>query len=118
MNFNDLDLLDQLDQATREQLDQLPFGVVRMNTSCAVVDYNTYESALSGLSPDRVVGKHFFEEVALCTNNYMVSERFTEHSLDHQLDYIFTFRMKPTKVRLRLLKSPTSEYQYLLVQKN
>ena len=47
----------------------------------------------------------------------MVAARFEEESLDEQLDYVFTYRMKPTKVRLRLLKSPLAEHQYLLVEK-
>ncbi len=118
MTFADLNLLEQLNSATPNQLDQLPFGVIRMDTGGLVVDYNTFESALSGLSADRVVGRRFFEQIAPCTNNYLVSERFSENTLDHQLDYVFTYRMKPTRVRLRLLKSPTSAYQYVLVQKD
>ena len=82
-----------------------------------MANYNRFESNLSGLPVDRVVGKHFFEQVAPCTNNYLVAERFLEEPLDEQLDYVFTYRMKPTKVRLRLLKSPSAEHQYLLVEK-
>jgi photoactive yellow protein len=117
MNFDDVDVLDHLSRATRDQLDQLPFGVIRMNQAGIVVDYNRFESGLSGLTADRVVGKHFFEQIAPCTNNFLVGERFAEDSLDDQLDYVFTYRMKPTKVRLRLLKSPTAEYQYMLVER-
>ncbi len=119
MEFRDEHLLESLTVATPEQLDALPFGVVRMDLHGIVDGYNRFESDLSGLSAERVVGKPFFEQVAPCTNNYMVAERFAEDSLDEQLDYVFTYRMKPTKVRLRLLKaSPSAEHQYLLVEKS
>ncbi len=117
-NFRAADLLIELADATADQLDDLPFGVVRMDRQGIVADYNRFESNLSGLSPDRVIGRHFFELIAPCTNNFMVASRFGEDSLDEQLDYVFTYKMKPTKVRLRLLKSPASGHQYLLVEKS
>ena len=117
MEFRDDNILEVLNGATPEQLDTLPFGVVKMDHAGVVANYNRFESDLSGLLPSRVVGKQFFEQVAPCTNNFMVAARFEEESLDEQLDYVFTYRMKPTKVRLRLLKSPLAEHQYLLVEK-
>jgi photoactive yellow protein len=118
MEFRDEHLLEALNAATPEQLDALQFGVVRMDLHGVVDGYNRFESNLSGLSVDRVVGKPFFEQVAPCTNNYMVAERFAGDSLDEQIDYVFTYKMKPTKVRLRLLKSsPSAEHRYLLVEK-
>ena len=117
MDFDDPDLGRLLEGASDTDLDGEDFGVVRMDRSGAVAFYNRYESDLSGLSPERVVGRHFFEDVAPCTNNFMVAERFAEESLDEQLDYVFTYRMRPTKVRLRLLKPLVGVYQYLLVRR-
>lgn len=117
LDFRAADILDDLGDATADQLDDLPFGVVRMDRQGIVADYNRFESNLSGLTPDRVIGKNFFEQVAPCTNNFMVASRYGEDSLDEQLDYVFTYKMKPTKVRLRMLKSPASGHQYLLVEK-
>jgi len=43
-------------------------------------------------------------DVGPCTNNYLVAQRFLDcDELDEQLDYVFTFRMAPTPVRLRML---------------
>ena len=37
----------------------------------------------------------------------MVAHRFeTEPEVDSTIDYVFTFRLAPTKVRLRLMKRP------------
>ena len=76
------------------------------------------DAALAGLSPARVLGRHFFTAVAPCTNNFMVAQRFeTEAEIDATLDYVFTLRMAPTPVTLRLLKRPAARYMYLLVER-
>lgn len=117
MNFDDPDVFDQLIAAPDDDLQDTPFGVVAMDTNHRVVFYNRTESAGSGLSPDTVVGRNFFTEVAVCTNNFMVAQRFeSEEQLDATIDYVFTFRVKPTPVRLRLLARPDEERRFLLVQ--
>jgi photoactive yellow protein len=114
--FDDQGALDWLDKADDATLDALDFGVVAMGADGSVVAYNAVESALSGLSPARVLGRNFFNDVAPCANNYMVAQRYLdEPSLDVTLPYIFTLRMEPRRVRLRLLKSEGSARRYLLV---
>jgi hypothetical protein len=38
-------------------------------------------------------------------------------ALDAEVNYVFTYRMKPTKVRLRLLRRAQATEQYLLTLK-
>jgi len=116
MEFSDLDIGAALEVADEASLDALDFGVIRMKLDGLVVGYNAWESRAAGLSPARVVGKNFFTEVAPCTNNYIVSGRFDEPvDLDALVPYVFTLRMRPTHVQLRLLKKERSTYQYLIV---
>lgn len=116
--FTSPDLMALLSSATPEEVNEAAFGVVTMNTSGMVEGYNVAECGLSGLSADRVRGRNFFIDVAPCTNNFMVAERFgTSEALDEFVDYVFTFRMNPTRVRLRLLKSPGMAHQYLVVER-
>jgi photoactive yellow protein len=116
-NFTDPRLLDRLEEADDAALDTAPFGVVAMTEDGDVTSYNAAESRLSGLTPSRVIGRHFFSAVAPCTNNFMVAYRFeTEPALDAVIDYVFTLRMQPTKVRLRLLKQPGRRRRYLIVE--
>jgi photoactive yellow protein len=69
------------------------------------------------MDAESVVGKNFFVQVAPCTNNYMVAERFHgADELDEIIDYVFTYAMVPTPVTLRLVKSKSSPHQYLLVR--
>jgi photoactive yellow protein len=79
-----------------------------------VTSYRAAESRLSGLTPAKVVCRHFFTAVAPCANNFMVSHRF---ETEPTLDAVVTFRMQPTKVRLRLLKQPGALRNYLVVER-
>ncbi len=117
MDFYSELLLDALLAASDDQLNAESFGVVGMDASHRVVFYNDAESALSGLAASRVQGLHFFTEVAPCTNNYMVAHRFEqETTLDATIDYVFTLRMSPTVVQLRLLQRPEADKSFLLVR--
>lgn len=117
MEFDDADLFEQLLALDAAGADEAPFGIVGLDAEHHVVLYNRPESQLSGLSPDRVLGRHFFSDVAPCTNNFMVAQRFeTEDELDDVVDYVFTLRMRPTPVRLRLLRRPDVDQQFLVVQ--
>jgi hypothetical protein len=63
-----------------------------------------------------VTGRNFFVDIGPCTNNYLVARRYADGGeLDEQLDYVFTFRMAPIPVRLRLLAREGSPRQYLAV---
>lgn len=117
MEFDDPNLLAWLDAASAETLDRAPFGIVGMDPSAIVVSYNLFESRLSGLTPERVLGRNFFLDVAPCSNNFMVAQRFEDEArLDETVPYVFTFKMRPRSVHLRLLKAPEALRQYLVVQ--
>jgi photoactive yellow protein len=88
-----------------------------MTLDSVVTAYNTWESQLSGLNPANVVGKHFFTEVAPCTNNFMVALRYEQETLDETVSYVFSYRLRPTPVRLRLLKSTPLGRQFLVVER-
>jgi photoactive yellow protein len=118
MNFDSPILPEELENATATTHDAADFGIIRMKGDGTVLAYNAYESRLSGLSVDGVLGKNFFTQIAPCTNNFMVAERYNApEALDVTLDYVFTYKMKPTKVRLRLLKRAGAAEQYLAVVK-
>jgi photoactive yellow protein len=118
--FADPGLLDTLESAPLDVIDDLGFGLIVMDRDGQVLGYNQAESKLSGLPAGEVIGRNFFVEIGPCTNNYLIAERYRdsasqETSLDEQLDYVFTYRMAPTPVRLRLLARRGSPRQYLVV---
>lgn len=120
IRFDDPDLLARVESGSAGDPDELSFGLITMDRRGTVLAYNLDESRRSGLSPQRVVGHNFFEEVGPCTNNYLVAQRFhdlDEHDeLDEEIDYVFTFRMRPTPVRLRMLVAAGSSRQYIAVR--
>ena len=84
--------------------------------------YNATESRLSGLTRDDVIDRPLFTDTAQCMNNYLVAERFESAARDAQpldatIDYVLTWRMRPTKVRLRLLSEPGCATRYVLLQR-
>ena len=110
-------LLDMLEEFPPHRIDEIGFGLIVMNRAGDVVGYNAFESKQSGLSVDRVMGRNFFSDVGPCTNNYLIAQRFLDcDQLDEQLDYVFTYRMAPTPVRLRLMANAGSARQYLAVR--
>lgn len=116
MQFSDPDLLRRLEESSQADLDDLAFGVIGMDADGVVRHYNAWEARAARLDPEWVKGRHFFQEVGLCMDNYLVGHRYRSAAqLDEVLDYVLTFRMKPTPVRLRLLKGPGARLDWLAV---
>ncbi len=118
--FTDADLLPALARATDEELDALDFGVIGFDADGLVCRYNRYESQCAGLSTERVVGHPLFTTVAPCMNNFLVAQRFEDAAvdaapLDATIDYVLTLRMRPVKVKLRLLAAPGGATRFVLV---
>lgn len=122
LHFEQADLLNELPNTTQDQLDALEFGVIGFGAEGLVRQYNRFESAVSGLSPQRVLGAHLFSAVAPCMNNFIVAQRFEDaaaagDTLDDTIAYVLTLRMRPTRVRLRLLAHPAYPMRYVLVER-
>jgi photoactive yellow protein len=115
--FGDPGLLDALESVPVDRIDDLDFGLIVMDRDGGVTGYNQAESKLSGLPADEVAGRNFFVEVGPCANNHLIAQRYQDsEELDEQLDYVFTYRMSPIPVRLRLLARRGSGRQYLAVR--
>jgi photoactive yellow protein len=121
--FDESGLLSRLGPISAAELDSLDFGVIGFDAQGVVCRYNSYESEAAGLSVERVLGKDLFTVVAPCMNNYLVAQRFidaaaTDMELDAIIDYVLTLRMRPIKVRLRLLAAPGATSRFVLVQRS
>lgn len=110
--------LRELEAMCDEQRDTLPFGVVGLGPDTIVQTYNATEARLSGLDPSTVVGVPFFDAVAQCMNNFLVAQRFEDEAqIDDIVPFVLTLRMRPTKVRLRLLAEPDAPRRYILIER-
>src|SRR5277367_1687357 len=56
--------VEDLSRLSPAALDALPFGAITLSGDGAITAYSGGESALSGLAPQEVIGKHFFRQIA------------------------------------------------------
>lgn len=120
--FEQPDLLSVLNNATAAGLDALSIGVIHFDGNYIVQRYNRFEQLQTGLSADSVIGMHVFTELAQCMNNFMVAEKFADaqasgEPLDLTIDYVLTWKMKPTPVLLRMLSSPAQAGGYIVLKR-
>lgn len=120
--FDDPALLPALLTAPSKTLDELDFGVIGLDSRGLVQTYNRFESVAAGLSLDKVIGQPMFTVVAPCMNNFLVAQRFEDAEaeqtpLDDTIPYVLTLRMRPVKVRLRLLYQPGMGQRFILVDR-
>ena len=108
----------RLDLGNDAFLDTLSFGVIGLSADGITEIYNATESRYAGMQRQNVVGQPFFLMAGVCMNNFLVAQRFEdEEVIDFVMDYVLTFRMRPTPVKLRLLKRPDLLRRYLLIQR-
>lgn len=120
--FDATQMHERLQAMSDAELDALGFGVIGFDAAGAVRRYNRYEATAAMFDVQHTLGQHVFVEVAPCLNNYLVAGRFDEafaqaQPLDEALPYVLTFRMRPTRVRLRLLAPGGEGLRYVLVQR-
>ena len=123
LSFDQPELGRLLEGLSDSDLDELPFGVIGFGSDAAVKRYNATESKLAGLARDRVIGHNLFTIVAPCMNNFMVAQRFEDASalkepLDFTMDYVLTLRMRPQKVKLRLIAGVDTAMRFVLVSRS
>lgn len=118
-DFERPDIPSLLTNLPADEIDGAGFGIIGLMPGGEVISYNAFEQRLAGLSAESVLGRDFFVEVAPCTNNFLVRERFIAawergEPLDALLPYTFSYRMKSTKVILRMIVH--GDHSWLLVK--
>jgi photoactive yellow protein len=122
LDFNEPDIAVRLATLSASDLDTLEFGVIGFDADTVVRVYNALESTMAGLAVASVMGQPLFTVVAQCMNNFMVAQRFEDAAregtrLDATIDYVLTLRMRPIKVKLRLLAMPDHPLRYVLIRR-
>ena len=111
---------EELSGMTREQLDALPYGAIRLSARGTIISYNATEGRVAGRTPERVLGKNFFTEVAPCADVREFRGRFAEltgagRSLYHEFEFTFTFD-PPLRVRVTLLRDRGDQSVWVLTE--
>ncbi len=114
-------LLNNLDQLSYDQLDNLPFGVIELDDNGTVKFFSNTESQITGVKKSEAIGKNFFVEVAPCTNNFIFKGSFQNGVETNQMNYLFpytfTYRMKPTHVKVHLYRTKNKRNFIFILRK-
>jgi photoactive yellow protein len=120
MSFVSSTILSKLGSLTREEADQTDFGIVKVDAEGKILLYNKFESELAGVPVEKAEGRNFFTDVAVCTNNRIFFGRFKDGvgkgELDITFNYVFTYKMKPTNVVIRLYHDKGSKTNWVFVK--
>ena len=115
------EVLAQAGTMNKSQADLCGFGVVGVDDAGRVLVYNRYMSEMSGTSAAAAAGKNYFTQVNLCVNNPMFYGKFKQgvasDILDEQFEYLFTYQMRPTTVRVHLFRDGLSKTNWIFVKK-
>jgi photoactive yellow protein len=95
--------LDKVQRLHDEELDAFPFGVITVDRSGTILEYNAYERSLTGLGQADVIGRNFFTDVAPCTAIRDFQGRFGEFLGSDQtsiepFEFVFKLATGPQRV--------------------
>lgn len=107
-------------ETTAEELDQLPFGAIQLDRRGFVLQFNSYESQLSGIDRGQAIGKQFFTDIAPCANVKEFYGRFQtgvqNKRLHEKFRYHFAFKQRPRDVTITLFYSDTTDTIWVFVR--
>jgi photoactive yellow protein len=121
VRFEPDDLRNTMANISDEEVNELVYGAVELDSQGTILRYNQAESELTGRKAEEVVGLNFFDDVAPCTRSEEFSGRFFEGvktgELNAAFTYVFDHQMAPTKVRIIMIKSVASDTYWLLIKR-
>ena len=106
---------------TPAELDDLPFGVIKVDKAGVVLAYNATEAQLAGRTPSDVIGCNFFVEIAPCTNVPSFAARFHRGIALGQLrdvfPFTFPFPLGSVLVTITLVHEPNTDHAWIFVDR-
>ena len=104
-----------------KEIDGLAFGAIQLDGKGKILSYNTAEGQITGRNPKDTIGKNFFTEVAPCTNSPKFFGVFkagvAAGNLNTMFEYVFDYKMTPTKVRVVLKKAISAPTFWVIVRR-
>jgi photoactive yellow protein len=110
INYEGVNLAELLPKIPDSVKNSLPFGLVKLDLTGKVIEYNMAEGELTGVKPDWAIGRNFFDEVATCTKTPAFYGRFLEGVkkgfVNVVFEYVFDHRDTPSKVKVHMVSLP------------
>lgn len=121
VTFGEDNIENSLARMSASELDKVAFGAIELDSQGRVLKYNAAEGDITGRKPEEVIGKHFFREVAPCTSSPEFKGRFEAGvkagNLNTMFEYIFDYKMTPTKVKVHMKKALTGDTYWVFVKR-
>lgn len=121
INFGSKDIANIVSTMSAKDVDSMAFGAIKLDKSGKILSYNKAEGDITGRDPSAMIGKNFFTEVAPCTNQPQFYGVFKEgvkkDELNTLFEYVFDYNMKPTKVKVHMMKSLQGDGFYIFVKR-
>jgi photoactive yellow protein len=100
-------------------VDALPFGLIAVDAGGTIEQYNAYESKLSRLAKERVIGRNFFTDVAPCTAVKEFQGRFERFAAAggegaESFDFVFAFPFGRQFVNITFLRGANRQIKILV----
>jgi len=112
--------IERIQNFSEGELDQLPFGAIRLDREGKILSFNQAEADLSGRKKENVLGKNFFTEVAPCTNVQDFAGKFRDGvsagKLHTVFPYVFDYKMDPRNVWVTLFFSNETDTAWVFVR--
>ena len=121
VKFDKTDINNILAKMSDVQVDSLAFGAIQIDNTGKVLQFNSAEATITGRDKNAVIGKNFFDEVAPCTKSPTFYGQFQEGvktgHLDTVFEYLFDYKMAPTKVKVYMKKALVGETFWIFVKR-
>lgn len=121
VKFGADDIENTLAKMSDSQINDLAFGAIQLDATGKVLQYNAAEGEITGRSPDRVIGRNFFRDVAPCTDRPEFRGRFDEGVKSGKLstifEYVFDYKMTPTRVKVHMKKALSDDTYWIFVKR-
>lgn len=110
--------LERISRMSDDELDALPFGLMRIDSAGAITAYNAFEGRVAGFVPSTIVGRSL-RELAPCTmvQEFIdaVEQGFEDQRLDRVLRFVFPVHQASCVVNVRLYYDESSAQMWLFV---
>lgn len=121
VKFGGEDIENVLAKLDGKELDDLAFGAIQLDGDGTILSYNAAEAKITGRRAEDVIGKNFFKEVAPCTRRpefYGVfQEGVKKQELNTMFEYVFDYKMNPTKVKVHMKKALVGDSYWIIVKR-
>lgn len=113
--------LDNILAREPQRAEYLPFGAVMLDRNGKIVKYNRAEGLIANRTPEDMMGKDFFNEVAPCAKGKRFHGEFlTFHrtgQVNVMFDYKFAYKGANVGVKIHLKAQPDGQHCWMFVKR-